>query len=70
MPTCIYCRASKPDAAFSKVEHVVPQSFGRFEGNLTLINVVCDDCNEFFGNELELYLARDTPDGLSRFRFG
>ena len=49
---------------------MLPQSFGRFRDNLTLLGVVCDDCNQFFGDELELYLARDTPDGLSRFLVG
>ena len=68
--TCIYCVESKPATAFSKAEHVLPQSFGRFKGNLTLRGVVCDDCNHFFGSTIELYLARDTPDGLNRYLIG
>ncbi len=68
--TCIYCLSAKPSADFKKVEHVVPRSFGTFHNNLTLINVVCDVCNSHFGETLELYLARDTFDGLNRFRVG
>jgi len=67
---CIYCKEDQPESAYTKAEHVLPQSFGRFEDNLTLNEVVCDHCNQYFGDELELYLARDTPDGLNRFRYG
>ncbi|WP_395848113.1 HNH endonuclease [Cystobacter fuscus] len=70
MPTCIYCKENKPSAAFKKTEHVFPQSFGRFRDNLTLNDVVCDGCNKHFGDTIELYLGRDTIDGLNRFRFG
>jgi hypothetical protein len=52
MPICIYCVTDKPASAFTKVEHVLPQAFGRFRDNLTLKDTVCDDCNEFFGNPL------------------
>jgi hypothetical protein len=70
MPTCIYCLESKPKTAFSKAEHVIPESFGGFRDNLTLHEVVCDDCNQFFGDDIELYLARDTPDGVNRYLLG
>ena len=44
---CIYCREDKPESAYTKVEHVLPQSFGRFrDDNMTLTRVVCDDCFE------------------------
>ncbi len=49
---------------------MLPQSFGRFKGNLMLRGVVCDDCNHLFGSTIELYLARDTPDGLNRYLIG
>lgn len=69
--TCIYCRETKGPGEFRKVEHVLPQSFGRFRPtNLVLRNVVCDECNQLLGDELELYLARDTPDGLNRYLIG
>jgi hypothetical protein len=67
MPTCIYCSETKNSGDFVKREHVLPQSFGTFENNLTLIGAVCDACNGFFGEDLELALARDTPDGLERY---
>lgn len=52
-----------------KAEHVLPQSFGKFKDNLTLVRSVCDDCNQFFGDYLELPLARDTVEGQSRVDF-
>jgi HNH endonuclease len=70
MAICIYCKEDKPKSAFIKAEHVLPQSFGKFNNNLTLNGVVCDECNSYYGNELELYLGRDTLDGLNRFRLG
>lgn len=70
MPVCIYCQSDKSEKCFSKREHVVPQSFGTFKDNLTLKNIVCDDCNQYFGDNLEIALARDTVEGLSRFSHG
>lgn len=67
---CIYCRENKPASAYTKVDHVLPQSFGKFENNLTLIRLVCDACNQFFGDNVELALARDTLEGQSRVDFG
>ena len=66
---CIYCREDKPASAYKKVEHVIPQSFGKFKNNLTLRGLVCDLCNQFFGDKLELDLARDTLEGSSRAQF-
>jgi hypothetical protein len=67
---CIYCFEDKPSTSYTKVEHVMPQSFGVFRANFTLENRVCDDCNEFFGDNLEIVLARDSVEGTSRFEFG
>ncbi len=64
---CIYCLEDKPNNSFEKAEHVLPQSFGKFRNNLTLNKMVCDDCNEYFGNHLEISLGRDTLEGMSRF---
>lgn len=66
---CIYCHEDKPETSYKKVEHVIPQSFGLFKNNFTLIRKVCDDCNQYFGDNLEIALARDTYEGLSRFEF-
>lgn len=72
MPVCIYCVTDKPGSGFTKTEHVLPQAFGRFRNSqdVTLRNMVCDDCNQFFGDTIDLYLARDTPDGFRRFVLG
>lgn len=47
---CVYCLQDKSPTAFTKAEHVIPQSFDVFKNNLTLIDLVCDDCNQLFGN--------------------
>ncbi len=52
------------------MEHVIPQSFGVFKNNFTLHNAVCDNCNQYFGDNLEIALARDSLEGLSRYEFG
>ena len=67
---CIYCLRDKTKEAFTKAEHVLPQSFGRFQDNLTLIDTVCDECNQYFGNNLELHLARNSLEGLDRYQHG
>ena len=35
MKRCIHCLAEKPDSSFNR-EHVLPEAFGTFEGNLVL----------------------------------
>ena len=67
---CVYCVEDKPLSSFTKVEHVMPQSFGLFNNNLTLVKTVCDDCNQYFGDNLEIDMARDTLEGAARFEFG
>ncbi|MBU2622573.1 MAG: HNH endonuclease [Proteobacteria bacterium] len=57
----------KPQLFFSKVEHVIPQSFGVFRNNFTLVHMVCDDCNQYFGDNLDIALARDSFEGGLRF---
>lgn len=64
---CIYCLEDKPLCGFQKTEHVLPQSFGKFKNNFTLKKVVCDDCNSYFGNNLEIILGRDSFEGIMRF---
>ena len=66
---CIYCLENKTETSYRKTEHVIPQSFGVFKKNFTLNKVVCDDCNKYFGDTLEIDLARDTFEGHSRFDF-
>jgi len=61
---CIYCLKEKNSNEFRKREHVIPQMFGRFKNNLVLRNFVCDSCNKYFGDNLELALGRDTIEGI------
>lgn len=65
---CIYCIQEKPPGDFNK-EHVVPVSYGRFKGALTLIDTVCTSCNGFFGDSLDLFLARDSLEGFLRHNY-
>lgn len=67
---CIYCQEERPPECFTNVEHVLPQSFGTFQNNFTLRGVVCNRCNQYFGDNLELALGRDTFEGQLRFRHG
>lgn len=63
---CIYCGSTLPRVGR---EHVIPQAFGRFHQNLTLA-CVCDDCNSYFAQELELSVARDGVEGFLRLQRG
>lgn len=69
MPVCVWCRQEKERSAFN-AEHVLPQSFGTFEQNFTLIELVCEECNSRFSKELEPYLARDSLEGFDRYGYG
>ncbi len=66
---CCYCGETKPLKEFNR-GHVIPQAFGKFENNLVLHDIECEDCNKFSGNKLELVLARDSKEGLDRFEHG
>lgn len=67
---CIYCLEEKIDDHFTKAEHIIPQAFGVFRNNFTLNNEVCDQCNQYFGDNLEIDLGRDTVEGISRHQLG
>ncbi len=58
---CIYCGSDRPPRV--KREHVMPQMFGTFKDNWT-VDFVCDGCNQFFGDKLEVYLGRDSMEAL------
>jgi hypothetical protein len=47
----------------------MPRALGTFEQNWTL-DCVCDDCNKYFANTLELALGRDSREALFRFDLG
>lgn len=68
---CIYCKEDKPLSSYKKREHVIPQAFGKFiPDNLVLKNCVCDECNQFFGDRIELFLGRDSFESIERLRHG
>lgn len=68
---CIYCHQDKPLNQYTKREHVIPQCLGRFSpDNLILNKCVCDDCNQYFGDKLELFLGRDSYESIERRRHG
>jgi hypothetical protein len=70
MATCIYCQCTDPSCGFNK-EHVVPEALGTFRNSLTLADSeVCGDCNQHFGDTLDLFLTRDSAEALLRFRHG
>lgn len=69
MPVCIYCLNEKAPSDFN-IDHVIPESFGTFENNFTLTEAVCRECNQYLGDKLELFLGRDTFEGMLRFMQG
>ena len=66
---CMYCLRDL-DASDFRTEHVIPQAFGTFENNLTLNESVCGECNQYFGDNLELIFARDSFEAYDRVRYG
>ena len=68
---CIYCKKAKDKNYFTNREHVIPQCFGKFyPDNLILYETVCDECNQYFGEKIELFLGRDSFEGIERLRHG
>ena len=67
---CIYCLKDDAEVSFNKTEHVLSQSFGLFKNNFTLNGIVCDSCNKYLGDNLEIVLARGTLEGAWRYDFG
>ena len=68
MPKCIYCPADTPDPGYKNREHVIPQAFGLFKpDNLVLRKEVCEECNKYFNEELEVKGTRASVEGIHRF---
>lgn len=78
LETCIYCLERKPGIKFCdnnpkthngfNTEHVVNKGFGTF-GPKTMVLIdfeVCQKCNSYFGNYLDVELLRDSPEGVLR----
>jgi hypothetical protein len=66
---CIYCRAFTEAVAFARPEHVIPRAFGHFEANLTIF-CVCQECNQWFGDHLEVSFNRNSGEALMRLMSG
>ncbi len=67
---CIYCKTEDPQK-FKSVEHVFPQSFGVFGSQTpTLKDCVCDDCNQYFMKHLDQLIARESLEGITRYKKG
>jgi hypothetical protein len=66
---CIYCY-NENAAAFQGVEHVIPQGFGTFGTETPTLKCVCDQCNAYFGRNLDAILTRETLEGISRYKNG
>jgi hypothetical protein len=68
---CIYCNKDEKQASFNSREHVIPAAIGTFgagDKTPTLINMVCDECNQKMGDELETSCIRTSY--LELFRSG
>jgi hypothetical protein len=70
MKTCIYCKRDKSATTFEDVEHVIPEAFGTFGSETPTLDCVCDECNGHFGKTIDIYLARETVEGVVRYRKG
>jgi len=66
---CIYCRTTDK-GQFKGHEHVIPRSFGTFGSKTPTLHNVCDECNSSFKHELDQALARDTLEGVTRYKKG
>lgn len=65
---CIYCLQIKLQSLFDK-EHVIPKAFNLFGSKTkTLINKVCKECNQRFGDTIDNALSRETLEGVHRFQ--
>jgi hypothetical protein len=69
MVECIYCRARTSASKFTRPEHVVPKAFGKFQKNLTVF-CVCEECNQWFGNNIEVSFNRNSGEAVMRLLFG
>ena len=64
--TCIYCGAT--GVPFTR-DHVIPEAFGTFKNNF-VITCVCGRCNQYFGDELEIVLGRNSREAILRIHHG
>jgi len=69
MLECIYCRRLLSEADFNR-EHVISEAFGKFDDAPVLHNMVCRECNQFFGDKLEVRFTRGALEALLRYDSG
>ncbi|MEO8382711.1 MAG: HNH endonuclease [Acidobacteriota bacterium] len=69
MAECIYCRFTTDARRFATPEHVIPKAYGRFQGNFTIF-CVCESCNQWFGDNLEVSFNRNSGEALMRLLSG
>jgi hypothetical protein len=69
-PTCIYCRSTTNP--FNR-EHAINEAFGTFKVepdlDFYLRDMVCQPCNQSFGDSIDLALGRDSAEAVLRFTF-
>jgi HNH endonuclease len=66
---CIYCMTERDRSGFKGREHVLHRAFGSFRNSPTL-DCVCDECNGYFGETIDLHYARDSLEALLRLFHG
>lgn len=65
---CIYCR--RKGIRFSR-EHIIPESFGKFGPDTWVLHdMVCQYCNQYFADNLELGFARGSYEAVERIKHG
>jgi hypothetical protein len=69
MTGCIYCRTKSSAKRFARPEHVIPRAFGKFVSNLTIF-CVCGECNQWFGDNLEVSFTRNSGEAVMRLLLG
>lgn len=62
---CLYCGETKQKSKFNK-EHVIPKSFGTFGTQTPTLQIVCENCNQYFGDTIDRELSRS---GLNVHKF-
>jgi hypothetical protein len=67
---CIYCLEDKQSKDDFNKEHVLQESFGKFRSALTLTGEVCRACNQYFGDDIDRILSRDSFEAFLRLRHG
>lgn len=56
---CMWCLKDSSSATFGSKSHVLPECIGNVGKQLLPKGIVCDECNEYFGRELESRLVRE-----------